>query len=40
MDGLDEESIFHEESKKEEETQKFSTIEDKSDNSFQEEPTA
>jgi hypothetical protein len=35
MDGLEEESIFHEESKKEEETQKFSTIEDKSDNSFQ-----
>lgn len=39
MDGLDEESVFHEEPKKEEEIQKFSTIEDKSDNSFQEEPT-
>ena len=40
MDGIEEEVIFQEEPTIEEETQNFSTIEDKNENIFQEEPTA
>jgi uncharacterized protein (DUF1778 family) len=40
LDGIEEEVIFQEEPTIEEETQNFSTIEDKNENIFQEEPTA
>jgi hypothetical protein len=40
MDGIEEEVIFQEEPTIEEETQNFSTIEDKNENIFQEESTA